>query len=102
MLSKKDVINLAAQYAEVIKPIVKPQKVLLYGSYAKDTANNDSDIDIAVIVNSLKDINYLDVSKQLYKLRRDISIDIEPVLLDINDDKSGFLSEILKTGIEII
>lgn len=101
MLSQKDVIKLAEQYAQIIKPVIKPEKVFLYGSYAKNTATEDSDIDIAIIVNSLRDIDYLSAAKQLYKLRRNISIDIEPVLLDKNDNKSGFLSEVIKTGIEI-
>lgn len=101
MLSKVDVINLASQYAQVVRPVINPKKVILYGSYAKDKATSNSDIDIAVIVDNLKNIDYLDMSKQLYKLRRDISIDIEPILLDMSDDKSGFLSEVIRTGIEI-
>jgi len=29
---------------------IKPKEIILYGSYAKGTASEDSDIDIAVIV----------------------------------------------------
>lgn len=101
MLDKTNVINLAGKYANSIQTILKPQKVILYGSYAKGQANPNSDIDIAIIVDTLKDMDYLNTMQQLYKCRRDISLDIEPVLLDNSDNASGFLSEVLKTGIVI-
>ncbi len=34
----------------------------------------------------------------LYKLRRHVDDRIEPILIDSNEDKSGFLDEILKHG----
>ena len=40
-------------------------------------------------------------SAKLFKLRRDIDPMIEPVLLEEENDPSGFLADILKTG-EII
>jgi len=33
---------------------IKPEKIILFGSYAKGTQNEDSDIDIAVIVKDKK------------------------------------------------
>lgn len=35
---------------------------------------------------------------KLFKLRRNISTDIEPVLLIDEEDKSGFLDEVLSYG----
>jgi len=34
----------------------------------------------------------------LWRLRRNISFDIEPILLDSTEDKSGFVKNIHKTG----
>ena len=74
-------------------------KIILYGSYARGDYKKDSDIDVAVVVprSSLsKDI--LEDMAKLFKLRREISTDIEPVLLIDEDDASGFLVSISKYG----
>ena len=97
MLDKATVINMAQRYALEVEKYLQPQAIVLYGSYAKGTAGEYSDIDIAVILDGFSG-DYLETSKQLYKLRRNISADIEPVLLDSNDDDSGFVAEILRTG----
>lgn len=39
---------------------VKPQKILLYGSYAKGTAREDSDIDVIVISDDFKKMNLIE------------------------------------------
>jgi len=97
MLDKNTVVKISEQYASEVLKILKPAAIVLFGSYAKGTENSDSDIDIAVICDNFTG-DYLEVSKQLYKLRRNISADIEPILLDSTHDKSGFVAEILKTG----
>lgn len=97
MLDKATAMKLAGQYAKEVKKSFNPEAIVLFGSYAKGKAHEHSDIDIAVILNGFTG-DYLETSKQLYKLRRDISADIEPVLLDLQNDKSGFVNEILNTG----
>lgn len=97
MLDRAAVIKMAEQYAEEVEKILNTKAIVLFGSYAKGTAKTDSDIDIAVILDDFTG-DYLEISKQLYKLRRNISADIEPVLLDSARDKSGFVSEVLRTG----
>lgn len=77
-----------------------PLKALyLYGSYSKGNYREDSDIDIAVVVDSLSD-NYFDDTPLLWKLRRRISNLIEPVLL-IEDMDNPLYRDITKTGILI-
>ncbi len=39
---------------------IKPERILLYGSYAKGTPREDSDIDIIVISDDFKDMNLLE------------------------------------------
>lgn len=70
---------------------------LLNGSYAKGRATSDSDIDIAVIVDTL-DSDYLDEHAKLFKPRRSVDSRIEPVLIEYGKDKSGFLRGIMDTG----
>jgi predicted nucleotidyltransferase len=97
MLDKTTVINMARRYALEVEKHLKPQAIVLYGSHAKGTADEYSDIDIAVILDGFSG-DYLETSKHLYKLRRNISADIEPVLLDSSHDESGFVAEVLRTG----
>jgi predicted nucleotidyltransferase len=97
MLDKATVINMAELYAEEVRKILNPQAIVLFGSQVKGTANDESDIDIAIILNGFTG-DYLETSKQLYRLRRHISADIEPILLDSAYDKAGFVAEVLRTG----
>lgn len=85
------------KYIEIICLNFSPRQIILFGSYAKGTANSDSDIDIAIIVDEIKE-DYLNTASLLYKLRRDIDDRIEPVLLESGSDPSGFLQEVRRTG----
>ncbi|MDO8585605.1 MAG: nucleotidyltransferase domain-containing protein [Armatimonadota bacterium] len=60
-------------------------------------ATEDSDIDVAVITNRPAH-DWLEASAKLFRLRRDIDLAIEPVLIDTPIDGSGFLEEIRRTG----
>jgi len=90
-------MSISRRYAHEVQRFLNPQAVVLFGSHARGTAHQDSDIDIAVILNGFTG-DYLETSKQLYKLRRNISADIEPVLLDTTQDDSGFVAEVMRTG----
>jgi len=73
------------------------RRIVLFGSYARGTQTDTSDIDVAVVVGSIPG-DILDTEVALFKLRRDFDVRIEPVLLEEGDDRSGFLAEVLKTG----
>jgi len=72
----------------------------LFGSLANGNFNEHSDIDIAVVKDFLDD-NYWELTKKLNRLTRNIDNRIEPVLLQPRDNQSGFLSTILKSGMEL-
>lgn len=93
----EEVINKTKKYSDKVVYFLNPKMVVLYGSYARGTANEGSDIDIAVIYDEIND-DYLNKSHQLFKLRRGIDSRIEPVLLERKNDLSGFCEEVLKTG----
>lgn len=71
----------------------------LYGSFSKGTYHKDSDIDIAVVVEHLND-DYFSDTPLLWKLKRQISNLIEPVLLT-EDVGNPLYTEVIKTGILI-
>lgn len=96
-MDKETVIERVKQYSDIVRRNFNVRKVVLYGSYAKGTAREDfSDIDVAVILDKIDD-DILASEARLFRLRRNIDVRIEPILLD-EEDKTGFLDEILKTG----
>ncbi len=96
-MDKSQVLEKAIEYATLVSEKIKLRKVVLYGSYAKENWKEESDIDIAIIVSSVDD-DFLETETMLYKLRRNIDDRIEPILLEENNDESGFLNEVLKHG----
>jgi predicted nucleotidyltransferase len=60
----------------------------------------DSDIDVAVDVNSI-DSDFFFYAPLLWKLRHEVDDRIEPVLLVNGKDESGFLQGILQNGLVI-
>lgn len=96
-MDKSQAVKKATEYAKLVSEKIKLEKVVLYGSYAKGNWKEESDIDVAVVVNETHD-DFLTTEAMLYKLRRNIDDRIEPLLLEKGNDKSGFLDEILKYG----
>ena len=96
-MAGNEAIRLAEEYAQAVVKEISPVAVILYGSHAKGTARPDSDLDIAVVVQDFRG-DWLTASSKLWKLRRGISDDIEPILLDRADDPSGFVAEVYRTG----
>lgn len=100
MLDKKTVKQIADAYVAEVKKVYDPTKVVLFGSYVNGNPHKYSDIDIAVIFNDFKG-DWFDTVVELGTLTWKVSLDIEPHLMDEQDDPSGFLAHVLKTG-EII
>ena len=96
-MDKETAIDRVRQYASVVTQNFPVKKVILYGSHATGKARGNSDIDVAVVVRRIEG-DLLLSEKKLFRLRRDIEPMIEPVLLEEDNDPSGFLAEILKTG----
>lgn len=88
------------KYADVVRKDMPVKMIILYGSYARGSEKASSDIDVAVVADNIEN-DYLEQSARLFHLVRGIDTRIEPVLLSSNEDRSGFLSSILKYG-EII
>ena len=99
-MAENEVIGIAKAYAEKVRAIMNPKAVILYGSHAKGTATKDSDIDIAVIVDSIE-TDYLSTVTQLWRLTRSVNDEIEPVLIMEDNDDSGFLHTVQTTGIAV-
>jgi predicted nucleotidyltransferase len=99
-MDKTEVIKILVNYKLLLANYFELEKMFLFGSYATGTNKESSDIDVAVIVKNLNS-DYFKDTPLLWKLRRQIDDRIEPILFERGKDDSGFLSEIIKTGIEI-
>jgi predicted nucleotidyltransferase len=99
-MDKTEVINKVMAYRNLLSEHFLPEKVYIFGSYAKGTFREDSDIDVAIVVNHMEG-DYFAIHPLLWKLRRQIDDRIEPVLIEKDHDDAGFLSEIERYGIEI-
>lgn len=99
-MDKKEAIKKVKQYKLLLGDHFDLEAVYLFGSFANDTNREDSDIDVAVVVKKIVG-DYFEVNPLLWKLRRQIDDRIEPILIDRNNDKSGFLDDIKRNGIEI-
>lgn len=96
-MDKIEALTIAKKYSELLIESFHPSKVYLYGSFANGNWTSESDIDIAVIVRTLQ-YDYLKSLNLLYRLRREINDNIEPVLFIEGRDPSGFLESILING----
>ena len=97
MLDKKTVINTVERYAEIVTKEFSPFAVVLFGSYVNGSPNEDSDIDVGVVFNGFTG-DWRQTAARLWRLRRGVSFDIEPHLLDSSNDKNGFVQHIFETG----
>lgn len=75
-MDKTDAINIAREFTSIIKTNYDCKQVFLFGSYAKGTNRDESDIDIAVILDEFE--NPIDIQLELMRLRRKIDSRIEP------------------------
>jgi predicted nucleotidyltransferase len=99
-MDKTTALEHAKRYAVRVYEEIPSCKVFLYGSLANGNFNENSDIDIAVVQDISND-NFWELTKILNRLTRNIDNRIEPVLLQPQDNQSGFLSTVLKSGIEL-
>ena len=100
-MDKNEAITIARAYIDLIGNKYEIKETFLFGSYAKGTNHQDSDIDIAVIVRDNVDI--IDTQIELMKLRRKIDLRIEPHPFKEADFNrtNPVANEILKYGIAI-
>lgn len=97
----KEIIN---NYLKVLKKNNIPLwRVYLYGSWAKETAHKDSDIDLAIFWDK-ENIDGFEEDAVLLKLTKNVDLRIEPHSFSKKDfdDKDPFIEEIITTGERIL
>ena len=99
----KEILNSINAFIKEIKKHYNIKTIILFGSYAKGTEHEDSDIDIAVITDDIKTDRF-DEEIKLMQLRWDIDLRIEPHIISISDyenNETPFVIEVKNTGIKV-
>jgi len=96
------ILEAVQKYIEKVSEYYNIDYVILFGSYAKGTNHEDSDIDIAVVSNDFTDT--FDDGVKLAKLTMDIDLRIEPHAIKTEDFHivdTPLVYEIINTGVEL-
>ena len=96
--------QLVERYAIDVRNVFPVDKVILYGSYAKGTADEQSDIDICFFLESFGGKRRIDILKELLGLMHKYTgVFFEPIVFPTSEiqNDNPFVKEILRTGIEV-
>lgn len=104
-MSQSDVVSIVRAYLLVLKQEgIKIDRAFLYGSYARNEATEDSDIDL-MLVSSIFDTDddYVLSKPWIYSSKVDHRIEPISVGLEqfLNDDNSPIIEIVRQTGLEI-
>jgi predicted nucleotidyltransferase len=94
-------------YVADVKAAIPIDKVYLFGSYAKGTANEYSDVDVSFFSKSFEDDQNEEAVLKLFKLKRKYAreaVYIEPHTFATHHlyNDNPFVKEVLRTGREIL
>ena len=98
----REIMKSIQKYLEKISQYYKIDAIILFGSYAKGTENENSDIDIAIISSDFNDI--IDDGAKLIGFTWKIDTRIEPHPIkkkDFDEVSDYFIKEVIDTGIKV-
>ncbi len=98
-----EIKDIVLRYAKAICDKYPVEAIILFGSYAKGRENEDSDIDMAIVIDKFKD-TIIDEEVEFMKMRKGIDYRIEPHIIRIEDYKNvttPFIQEVIDTGIKV-
>jgi predicted nucleotidyltransferase len=100
----KAVNALAIRYADDVRKELPISRAMLFGSYAKGTASDLSDIDICFFLESFKGRQRIEIITELLSIAGKYKgVFFEPIAFPVSEIERGnpFVREILETGKEI-
>ena len=97
-----EIMESIKKYIAKISQYYKIEAIILFGSYAKGTENENSDIDIAIISSDFKDIIEDGARLVGFTWKIDTRIEPHPITKEDYDNISNpFVKEIVDTGIKV-
>jgi predicted nucleotidyltransferase len=105
MLTRNAAIKMVKNYAKELNQAgINLRKVIMFGSFAKGTQHEWSDIDVALVADNFSGVGFLD-RQHFSKIGiKKTYLRNEPVTYptDYFSESDPFIEEIKKTGIEIL
>lgn len=98
----REIMKSIRKYIEKVSQYYKIEAIILFGSYARGTEDNNSDIDIAIISNDFNDI--IEDGAKLIGFTWKIDTRIEPHPItkeDYENVANPFVKEVMNTGIKV-
>ncbi len=99
----KNILEIIIKYIQELSKEISIDKVIIFGSYAKNNYNEDSDIDIAIFSKDFKNSSIIEDMSFLLIKTSGLGIDLQPQPFTLDDysNPDGLVKEILDTGIEL-
>lgn len=101
---KREDINLIIQkFISQVSSEFPIRSLYLFGSYAKNSAGDYSDIDLAIVSDKFEGSRFLDREKLgKYVIRTSSDIEVHPFKTEDFTDENPFVKEIIETGLKIV
>lgn len=100
----KELLDVINDYVSKLSKEIKVDKVILFGSYAKGTNKEDSDIDLAIFSEAFSEMDRVEGMTFLLMRTFGLGIDLQPqpfTLSDLRDEDNWLAKEVERTGIEL-
>ena len=97
------IIEVVKQFLNKISSDVPVRKAVLFGSFAKGTFDEDSDVDLAIFSDYFERISRVEGMTYLLIQAQEFDLDLEPIAFTEKEyeERLGIVDEILRTGIEV-
>ncbi len=102
MYSKENLESIITRFVNLIKKDIAVDQVYLFGSYAKGTQSEYSDIDLAIVSKDFEGTRFFDRKRLLkYLVKINTDIELHTFKTDEFTADDPFVDEIIKTGLRI-
>ena len=98
----EEIFERIERYKDLVVKEIRPEAVVLFGSFAKGDINEGSDVDIMVIADFKE--RFLDRVKLLLDLNDEVKLPLEPIgytteeFQRMREEGNRFIQEVLKSG----
>lgn len=95
--------EIIVDYLKRVGNLIRIEKVILFGSYARGQFNSESDIDLAVFSDDFMGMDAIDRFRLLFLPATDYGVDLQPLAFTAKDllEPAGLVEDIINTGVEI-
>lgn len=97
------VIESVKLFLTKISSEIPVKKAVLFGSFAKGTFDEDSDVDLAIFSDYFEKTSRVEGTTYLLIQAQEFDLDLEPVAFTEKEyeERLGIVEEILRTGIDV-